>query len=83
MKRLLLTVVVVSVLVPASLRAAEAIEDTFKRALFEEEGNRNYAAAVPAYEEVVRAIDDQRRLAATAVFRLGECYRKLGRPTKR
>jgi hypothetical protein len=34
---------------------------------------------VKAYEEVVRQLDGQRHLAASAVFRLGECYRKLNR----
>ena len=61
------------------LHAADPLTETFQKGLFEEEANRDLAAAVKAYEEVVRQLDGQRKLAATAVFRLGECYRKLGR----
>lgn len=66
------------VLAPA-LSAAESVEDIFKRALFAEEGHRDFEAAVRDYQQVVRSMDEQRRLAATAVFRLGECYRKMNR----
>lgn len=69
---------VLVVLAPA-LSAAESVEDIFKRALFAEEGHRDFEAAVRDYQQVVRSMDEQRRLAATAVFRLGECYRKLNR----
>jgi len=63
----------------ASLSAAEPVADVFREGLFEEEANRNLPAAIQAYEQVVQRLDEQRRLAATAIFRLGECYRKLGR----
>src|SRR5205807_1574585 len=43
------------------------------------EANHNLDAAIQAYQSVVNQFDDQRKLAATAVFRLGECYRKLGK----
>lgn len=56
-----------------------SLEATFRDGLFREEGHRDYPGAIEAYQAVVRAVDEQRRLAATAVFRLGECYRKLGR----
>jgi len=46
--------------------------------LFEEEANDNLAAAIKAYQSVLATHDNQRKLAATALFRLGECYRKLG-----
>jgi ankyrin repeat protein len=49
---------------------------TLQRGLFEEEANQNLPAAIQAYEEVVTRFDKDRRLAATAMFRLGECYRK-------
>jgi hypothetical protein len=62
----------------ASLPAAETLTQTFQQALFEEEANRNLAAAIEGYEAVVKRLDEQRQLAATAVFRLGECYRNLG-----
>jgi ankyrin repeat protein len=59
--------------------AADESSLLLQKALFEEEANHNLEAAIKAYEAVVAQTDDQRKLAATAVFRLGECYRKLGR----
>ena len=52
---------------------------TLKQGLYEEEANRNLEAAIDAYQQVVARFDKDRRAAATAVYRLGECYRKLGR----
>lgn len=65
---------------PSSLDAGgnSPVEDIFRRGLMEEEFNQNPAAAAQAYREVIAALDAQRKMAATAVFRLGECYRKQG-----
>jgi tetratricopeptide (TPR) repeat protein len=49
------------------------------KGLLEEEVNRDLEAAIRAYEAAVTWFDDQRNAAATAVFRLAECHRKLGR----
>ena len=49
-----------------------------QRGLFEEEANQNLAAAIQAYQAVANQFEKDRKLAATAVFRLGECYRKQG-----
>ena len=59
--------------------AAENIDTQLQKGLFEEEANHNLPAAIKAYEAVIAQTDEQRKLAATAVFRLGECYRKLGK----
>ncbi|MCC6234528.1 MAG: tetratricopeptide repeat protein, partial [Verrucomicrobiales bacterium] len=67
-------------LLPA-LRAAETVEQSFQAALLAEEARRDLDAAIRGYEAVVAQVDAQRALAATAVFRLGECYRKVGRTT--
>jgi tetratricopeptide (TPR) repeat protein len=62
------------------LPAAEKdLTEQFQQALFEEEANRNLPAAIEGYEAVIRRLDEQRQLAATAVFRMGESYRKLGK----
>jgi ankyrin repeat protein len=71
--------VVIAVLLAAPARAADPITDQLQQGFLEEEVNRDLEAAVRAYEAAVSRFDDQRRAAATAVFRLGECYRKLGR----
>jgi tetratricopeptide (TPR) repeat protein len=63
----------------ATLPAADTLTEQFQRALFEEEANRNLPAAIAGYEAVIKRLDEQRQLAATAVFRLGESYRKLGK----
>jgi ankyrin repeat protein/tetratricopeptide (TPR) repeat protein len=59
--------------------AAEDLSPVLQQALFEEEANHNLDAAIKGYQSVVAQADEERKLAATAVFRLGECYRKLGK----
>ncbi len=59
--------------------AADALTERLQRGLFEEEANHNLDAAIKEYQSVVTASDEQRKVVATALFRLGECYRKLGR----
>ena len=49
-----------------------------QKALFEEEANHNLPAAIDAYQSVITQFEKERKLAGTAVFRLGECYRKQG-----
>jgi ankyrin repeat protein len=49
-----------------------------RQGLFEEEANRNLDAAVSNYQALATQFDQDRQIAATAIFRLGECYRKLG-----
>jgi ankyrin repeat protein len=50
-----------------------------QKGLFEEEANHNFPAAIQAYQSVITRLDDDRKLAATAIFRLGEVYRKQGK----
>jgi ankyrin repeat protein len=49
-----------------------------RQGLFEEEANRNLDAAISNYQALATQFDQDRQIAATAVFRLGECYRQLG-----
>jgi ankyrin repeat protein len=69
-----------TVALPASpARAAtNDLTTALQRGLFEEEANQNLGAAILAYQSVAGQFDKDRRLAATAIFRLGECYRKQG-----
>lgn len=67
------------VLLPFAAHAADDLSAALQKGLFEEEANQNLPAAIKAYESLLSANDEQRKLAATALFRLGECYRKLGR----
>jgi ankyrin repeat protein len=70
------------VLFTASGLASAATNDVatlLQRGLFEEEANHQLDAAIGDYKEAIEHFDHERQLAATAIFRLGECYRKLGR----
>ncbi len=50
-----------------------------QKGCFEEEANRNLDAAIQAYQAVIDRTDKDRQFVATAIFRLGECYRKQGK----
>jgi len=67
-----------AVLLPLAAHAADDLSTALQKGLFEEEANQNLPAAIKAYESLLVASDEQRKLTATALFRLGECYRKLG-----
>src|ERR1017187_6427572 len=58
--------------------ATNDVTSALQRGLFEEEANQNLGAAIQAYQTVANQFDKDRKLAATAIFRLGECYRKQG-----
>ncbi len=60
--------------VPADLQ--KLLQD----ALFAEEATQDLTQAAAAYEALLAAYADQRRLAATALFRLAEVRRKQDRP---
>jgi tetratricopeptide (TPR) repeat protein len=67
---------------PRPVLASAATNDLptlLQRGLFEEEANHQLDAAIGDYKEAIEHFDHERQLAATAIFRLGECYRKLGR----
>ena len=59
--------------------ATNDLSATLQKGLFEEEANHDLNAAVRAYQDVVNQFDKDRKLAATAIFRLGECYSKQGK----
>ena len=58
--------------------ATNDLTAALQRGLIEEEANHNLPAAIQAYSGIAARFDEDRRLAATAIFRLGECYRKQG-----
>src|SRR5437016_11268195 len=69
-------------LVSSSLLARAVTNDlstALQRGLFEEEANHNLDAAIQAYQSVINQYDKDRKLAATAIFRLAESYRKQGK----
>lgn len=67
-------------LLPGLLDAdPNTLATSVQHGLLEEEVNRNFKAAVTAYETAVTQFDADRNLAATAIFRLAENYRRAGR----
>src|SRR5438477_8366812 len=76
---LALTLTAASFLPLLASAATNDLSAILQKGLFEEEANHNLPAAIQAYQAVVNQLDDARKLAATAVFRLGECYRKQGK----
>jgi ankyrin repeat protein len=67
------------VLLASPLRAAGEIEEAFRDALYAEEVKGDLESALKAYQDVGAKFELQRDLAAAALFREGECLRKLGR----
>ncbi len=49
-----------------------------QQGLFEEQANRNLDAAISNYQSLATEFDQDRQIGATAIFRLGECYRMQG-----
>ncbi len=60
--------------VPAA--TADQLTEALQKGLLEEEANHNLEAAIEAYQSVIQQSAEQRRIVATALYRLGECYRK-------
>ncbi|HZQ48111.1 MAG TPA: ankyrin repeat domain-containing protein [Verrucomicrobiae bacterium] len=59
--------------------ATNDVSGLLQQGLLEEEANHNLQAAITAYQAVITQTEKNRQFEATAIFRLGECYRKLGR----
>jgi ankyrin repeat protein len=59
--------------------AEDLVQERFRKALLAEEADQDLAAAIRGYESVLEAAETPLRNAATALYRLGECHRKLGR----
>lgn len=62
------------------LGESDPLSSAVQKGLFEEEVNRNFKAAIEAYESAIAQFDENRQLAATAIFRLAENYRRAERP---
>lgn len=62
-----------------AVAATNDITTLVQKGLFEEEANHNLEAAMQHYQTAIGSFDQDRKLIATAVFRLGECYRKQGK----
>src|SRR6266581_9020014 len=61
------------------LAAARETNTPFENGLLEEEANHHLEAAILNYQQAVAYLVTNRQMLATAVFRMGECYRKQGK----
>lgn len=64
----------------AVTRAADSATELFQKGLIAEEVNRDLDTAIRSYQAAIAQMDEQRKLAATAIYRLAECHRKQGKP---
>ena len=76
--RIMLTVAMI--LGAAALAGAQdRLADQLRKGIVQEEASQNVEKAIQAYQAIVAQFDEDRKTAATALFRLAECYRKTGK----
>ncbi|HEV2319380.1 MAG TPA: ankyrin repeat domain-containing protein [Verrucomicrobiae bacterium] len=68
--------IVMFVLGASFVRAQTNLTELLQQGMFEEQANHNLNAAIADYQALSTQFDKDRQLAATAIFRLGECYRE-------
>ncbi len=75
------TVLTVAVLIGVSTAAGgqTRLADQLRKAVVQEETGKNLEKAAQDYQNIVAQFDADRATAATALFRLAECYRKAGK----
>ena len=70
--------ILMSALTAAVLLAAESGYSVFEKGLAKERADADFRGAITFYEQVVREHARDRKLAAQALVRMGQCYDKLG-----
>ncbi len=64
---------------PAFCRAQDRMAEALRKGIVEEDANHNLDAAIQSYQSVLAQYGEDRKSAATALFRIAECYRKQGK----
>src|SRR5579862_6232462 len=59
--------------------AQDRMAESLRKGVVEEESKHNLSAAIQDYQAALSQFDEARQTAATALFRMGECYRKQGK----
>jgi ankyrin repeat protein len=72
-------ILIVLVVVTVARAQTSNLTALLQQGLLEEQANGNLNAAIANYKTLAEEFDKNRQLAATAVFRLGECYRAQGK----
>jgi len=57
----------------------DRMSDSFRKGVVEEKSSHNLNAAIQDYQTTLTQFDEARQTAATALLRMAECYRKLGK----
>jgi len=70
--------IIIAFVASAIATPAEDLALLLQKGLAEEEINRDPTAAIEQYGALLEEFDKSRQLAATALFRIAECSRKLG-----
>jgi hypothetical protein len=65
-------------MVPGVCGAQDKMAEALRKRIVEEDTNHNLNAAIQDYQSAVTEYDGARQAAATALFRMAECYRKQG-----
>jgi len=68
--------------IPSVAAAQGKLADQLRKAIVEEEANQKLDTAIEAYTKILAQYDEDRKVAATALFHLAECSRKLGQKEK-
>ena len=58
--------------------ATNDLTPLLQQGMLDEEATHDLNAAIADYQSLATQFDKDREIAATAIYRLGECYRKLG-----
>jgi hypothetical protein len=62
-----------------SAGAQEKTADQLRKGVLEEETNHDLDKAIQIYQSVLKQFEEERKTAASAAFRMAECYRKQGK----
>jgi tetratricopeptide (TPR) repeat protein len=72
------TVIAIMLACTATGLAQEHMADTLRNGILEEDSKQRPAAAIQQYQAVMTQFAEARQTAATALFRMAECFRKQG-----
>src|SRR5512144_1397039 len=64
--------------IPGVAAAQDKLAEQLRKAIIEEEVNQKLDKAIEAYTKILAQYDEDRKVAAAALFHFAECCRKLG-----
>ena len=70
------TAIVLAAMCVGLAAAQDRLAETLRKGIAAEESQKDQAAAMESYKSVIAQFDEGRKTAATALFRMAECYRK-------